>query len=247
MKTFDLILILLAINCSCNQQTNSSESKENDAEKIKIKNSLVREYITHKSLTSISEANYYPIEKFGEITFGALIDVNRRYYNEQGNILFRDDLNSLYELVEKAKYSYDYNGNETDCRIYNSDGALIGIRKNTYEKHGYLVQSSSFDIKGILIKKEIYKYKIYNYFRNNWSNNEIEIFGIDGSLEQKVKLEYNGSVIADPSSLKVYNASGELLKAIRYEYEWDISGNWWKRVKYLDDKLNLVTTRHYVF
>ena len=112
-----LFLALLIVACG-------NETKKNDL----TKNNL------YGKVRSLTEKEYEPIEKFGEITKGKITEYsfpNTIIYNDKGNEIEMSFYKSDGSLNSKSTYEYDDKGNMIEQNKYNSDGSLDN--KYTYE------------------------------------------------------------------------------------------------------------------
>lgn len=125
-----LLLALLIVACS-------NETKKNDL----TENNL---YGKVKSLTT--NVFNVVIEKFGEVTKGEIIYVNKETYDDKGNMIETSSYNSDGSLAIKYIFEYDDKGNKTERSLYNSDGSLDSKYIYEYE----------FDNKGNWINVIVY-------------------------------------------------------------------------------------------
>ena len=129
-KLIYLFLTLLIFACS------DDETKKNDLTESNL----------YGKVRSLTEKEYEPIEKFGEITKGEIIYVNKETYDDKGNMIEISSYNSDGSLAIKYIFEYDDKGNKTERSIYNSDGSLDSKYIYEYE----------FDNKGNWINVIIY-------------------------------------------------------------------------------------------
>ena len=144
---------------------------------------------------SVVMTKYKLEEKSGEVVRGCILDYDKYYFNDTGDVIeyasYRLDGSFGYKHI----YKYDSSGNMVEEALYNSDGSLFekGIYK--YDSSGNKIEGAGYNSDGSLDEKEIYKY--------DSSGNMIEeaLYYSSGSLSYKhiYKYDSRGNVIEETS------------------------------------------------
>ena len=240
-----ILLLFIPLVFSC------SDDKKNDLDELKL----------NGKVKSLKEITYSAVEKFGEPVKNTFLNENEylfekngniaeiRYefefqegfsykniYEDNGNLIERNQYKNSGELEVKFKFKYDDNGNMIQYNQYNKDGDLEHIGKNKFDEAGNWIEQNYYDNDGEL--------------KSNWKNKydddgnmiEQKEFNKNGELESNRKIKYDdkGNMVYESR----YDENGELEYGTEYEYkEFDREKNWVKRIGYEDGKATEITER----
>lgn len=247
LKIYSIISIASLLFFSCNK------SKE-------IKNDLEKQNL-YGNVKSITENNFFAVEKFGEIfkgdTFSELTDSSYIEFNTNGYIiksfLFlreKNDYNDKNQLITKQYLSKDLKTVTTETYKYDNKGYLIESNsdfskdKTKYlnDKDGNCIELNQYDSIGNLFNK------VKTNISFNKEGNRIEerkSYNDDGSFSNHFKtiFDKNGNEIEScfyDESGKIYqkinskyNRQNLLIEYIeKLEYQKNVSEEWTKLIKY---------------
>lgn len=210
---------------------------------------------------TVKEITCQPALIDGQIADGRRVQWYQNTFNLLGNksedIKFKADSS----VDKRYNYIYDETGRRIEMQLFSSDNVLITKIIYTYTPDGFLSSDQSYDINGNADKKIEYHFDdkgyvtletIYNSGNNlkkklshvyDLSGNQTEtlIFKSNGELEKhEIRLfDKYGNVTEE----KTYDPAGKLIRTMNYSYFFEDSGNWIKKISFLDGKPNLITRR----
>ena len=164
-------------------------------------------------------------------------------YDERGNRIEKKTYGSIYTSVSSLSntfsYKYDKQGNQIKEESYDSDGILLSSYIYTYDKQGNQIEkrvgeSAKKPVKGMSFK---YKYK-YDKVGNRIACNSYDSAGsFDwGSV---TKYDEQGN-----ETEHIFTKNNKPPRIYSYKYEYDNSGNWTKKIKYIHEvKSNSVSLK----
>lgn len=237
---FPLLTLLILSTSSCfNDRKNTGWAEQN----------------LNGNVRSLTEVTYEAIERFGIIEKGGRLE-DFRYINyqlefdEKGNLTERRGYNQDESLSFKTNYKYNDKGYKTELSVYNPDGSLryktifktdeLGkiieeygydsegslerVEKHEYNDNGKIIETKSYKPDGTLFTQMTHKY--------DEKGNTIErCLRLPNLEEYDIKNVYKhddkGNVIEE----NLFHASNNISsKKTTYEYEFDQSGNYIKKI-----------------
>lgn len=164
-------------------------------------------------------------------------DLRRFEYNDKGE-KFRGTSITDSKLETKDIYKYDNKGNIIECKSYNIGGTLESYFTYKYDNKGN-VTILNYNSDGTLKNKDIFIYD------NKWDIVEDNMYDSEENLQYKniYKYDNTGNLVKKNS----YDSEGNLLEKYTFKYEFDNKGNWVKRIVFLDNAQELISTREYEY
>jgi len=238
------LVILTLFNCENQEQEKCSVNQEQ-------KNDWTEDGLKGKVKT-LTQFTYQAIYRFGKIEKGEpsaspLAENFQMIYNEKGNKIEENRLNSDGSLSENYISKYDENGNKIEENYYDADENSSWKDIYTYDEKGNKIAEYTYDSDSILVSNNTYKYnkngkikREFHYWEGRLStestfkyneNGKIEriSYYVEGNLQIKWTYKYDEKgilieEIMDDSSRKLfykifyrYDEKGNLIEEIIYD------------------------------
>lgn len=177
----------------------------------------------------MKEVSYDAVEKFGELQKDKVIETTITEFNSIGNMINETSYDEKDKIRSVTKYTYDLKNNLIEkstssigillVNKYDSENRCIqtdelkndrSLRfrtKNKFSVDGKLTEANTYNAKGILYKKNLYKYDD----RGNLI--DISWYKKDGTLSYKVLKDYdeNGNVIMEDNLVDILGERGSTM------------------------------------
>jgi hypothetical protein len=202
---------------------------------------------------------------YSEITYlssyGETVGRTDYTYTPNGNLLVEQNYDAEGGFSDKKQYFYDDKGRVNDILMFNNAGGSRGSKIIRYDDKNSEVTISTYNFSGMLTYKEVQKLdgngfptetKIYNgddvlvnhridKFDKNGLRKQMTAFLPDGSVYVKLSFTYdkNHNLLLQEG----VDGNNEAFLPERYEYAFDNSGNWTKRIHYTGDTPKFVLER----
>jgi hypothetical protein len=151
------------------------------------------------------------------------------------DVLFADNSGTWVELhkFKVITQNYDQNGRIIETIIYNVDGSVKSIGKNTYDNKGNKIEESGYTASNVLLFKTTYVYD------KNGAVLTKSIFNSQNTLLDKSRYSYDdkGNILEE----KQYNGDGTLRCILVRSY--DNSGNLRETSEFRPDGALVLSTR----
>lgn len=253
-KYFGLLILCLSISCI-------SPDKKSDLSKINLKGQV----------KSIKEITYYAIDKSESIEKGNRTentDSNFDVYiefNSYGNKVEETIMRSEDYLCRKTLYIYDnwnrikeiteqyIDGRIIEKMVYDYESSNDYVIENTYNKEGQNTYKRHLKFKdGNNIEIKMYEYEYYanNFNYNgkyksefNEDGNKIETLSYDfrNSLDFQWIYKYDNR--QNIIETRYINFERSLDITTKFDYQFDSSGNWIRRIEFTDNVPSFIVER----
>lgn len=189
------------------------------------------------SVKFITEYYYSPIEQFGEIQNGDLVNKYTWLYDENGKYLEHSRYMSNNLLDWTMTFTYDDSGNPIQGTKNEPDSNFKKKTTYKYEDNGNLLEENSYwSNNGNLKTRDIYKYD------ENGNRIERVTYDSDGNVSSKLTLKYDEAGNEIESTNYIVDGSLEFVSSYKYD-QYDEKGNWQRQLCYGRDKISWVTQR----
>lgn len=182
-------------------------------------------------------------------------------YNGKDQLIEEIELGPKDNVESKNTYKYDNEGNKIEVDTYTSIGKLKERNTYKYDNHGNMIQNSVYMSNGYLSENRIYKFDKYG---NQIENIQYE----DGNITSKYisKYDKDRKKIESEKYLPVmtsrviykYDDYGNIIEEegnytmsthtfdskTTFEYEYDRSKNWIKRIEFEDGVAKYIVERN---
>jgi hypothetical protein len=225
---------------------NRTEKNEYDAEgnvgykeSYKYKNDKLIEDVTYHRNELWLKVNYkyndkgYKIleKRYSVLTF--LCGKRTFKYDDSGNKIEENRYNSKGILNTKIIFSFDKKGDNIEESIYNADGSLNFRRTYKYDDRGNKIETKGYNKDGVL---EVTGTDDYDDNGNKIGRN---LYGAEGELISSEIFKYD-----ERQNLTFKSDENRIEKIkIEYQYEFDETGNWIKKIKVLNDNPIIIIQR----
>ena len=136
-------------------------------------------------------------------------------------------------------FSYGQNGQPKTLKIYRKgNNDLTETRSITYDQEGRLSGATIENGEGTVQKKVMFNRDEYHHIT------EVKIYIGNDSLENARKFTYNDNGFIE--MMKEFDPAGKIVREVSYNYEYDVMGNWVKRVMNEDGK-KYISERTYTY
>lgn len=183
-------------------------------------------------------------------------------YDAEGNI--KEEISSEIGgvITEKKIFQYHKNSNEkiVTINIFGIDDTLESINIKVYNLNNILIRSEELNAKNTLISKNVYDDKgllvksffydevgreEFYYYNSNQKLTSVLTYDLNHNLINKLIMDYNSK--DDILFNKVLNSNDEVISEIRYQYDYDIKGNWIKIVEYKNEFPKTIKVRKIIY
>jgi hypothetical protein len=183
-------------------------------------------------------------------------------YDAEGNI--KEEISSEIGgvITEKKIFQYHKNSNEkiVTINIFGIDDTLESINIKVYNLNNILIRSEELNAKNTLISKNVYDDKgllvksffydevgreEFYYYNSNQKLTSVLTYDLNHNLINKLIMDYNSK--DDILFNKVLNSNDEVISEIRYQYDYDIKGNWIEIVEYKNEFPKTIKVRKIIY
>lgn len=227
-------------------------------------NSDLKRLSLHGNVKSIRERAYQPKFRDGNVQNGDPEFSSYAAFNESGNKMEDTNYSPDGKVDKKHRCLYDSAGNRTVQDQYDADEKLLGKITYAYDRKGRLREDRSFSAGGKPGNRFTYSY--------NTKGEIIADSSFNGENKFQNKCTYTYDRAGNKTVTRKYSAQGKLEKTLRYsydqfgnvlvetvespdgskttygyEYEFDMQGNWIRKVTFMDQKPTSVLEREIVY
>lgn len=224
LKTVSIVLVaILASSCSVEDST-EMKNGERIFGNVKV----------------VSTNHYTLTERFGREEIGEKLSRKVYLYDENINLIERQDYNKNDELISTFKYHYDgANNTLTKGEMISHDNNVENELTYTTNEYGKVLEMDLIS-DGTLLFKDVHKYN------ENGSRYETNTYMSDGTLFGTEVFTYNNEGILIET--KRYGRDEMLRGHVTYKMDvFDSKGNWIQRKIYSDGEPTEVVQREIIY
>jgi hypothetical protein len=190
-----------------------------------------------------------PVQTVTSVTTVASRESERvvSHYDVQGNEIKTLRYVDTDTLVEKSVHTYNASGKKTETTVYKPDGSLLTKTLYLYDFQGRLSEQTTLDDVG-LIDRAMYIYEAKKQAveetitsaRQGATRRLIHFYDSKGQETVTLLVAREGSVNktlhtyddkGNEAARAVSASDGAVLDRLRYDYEFDTTGNWIKQTE----------------
>ena len=161
------------------------------------------------------------------------------FYDEHGKLYQREEYDENEILNGKTIFEQYNDGNRIEKNYYfDNQGNLIIGSHSIYDSEDKHIETSHYDANGNIDPIHIYEAssKPVRKVEENTISNDDEYITESFHYDEEGKLHHRTVTSYDPNGNKKefsgYELDGTLYQKTKYDYEFDLVGNWTKRLQY---------------
>ena len=197
------------------------------------------------------------IEKAEYNSEGSLSGKEVYKYDEKGNKIEIQNIASNGDKYGKGIFKYNKKNKLVEKNYYRSDGNLIKKGIFIYNENGDLIEEKDSDKNFNMEVVAEYKdkgIKIISHDSDDNINLQTKVV-FNSNFFRKMALKYKDILSMfdvvddlDVAEGKVYDSKNDsLMTAVKYTYDYDMKGNWTKRIEYQNEKLKGLVGREITY